>query len=162
LTPYFEINLNPNPDYFLWFVPVAILFIFFFKFQPATDSICTFIRLSRTKFLSAYFIVTLISLIGTYNVYSEHSKINDLIERGEFKVVSGCIENYKLDDVKGNSASFDLAGVNFSYNNYTRTSFFYEREYTYEVMKNGSCLEISFIPSERKNGIIKIVQLTSQ
>lgn len=117
MTPYFEINLNPNPDYFLWFVPVAILFIVFVKLQPLTDVICAFIRLSRTKFLSAYCIVTLIPLIGTYNVYSEHSKINDLIARSEFKVVSGCIENYELDDVKGHTASFDLSGVNFSYNN---------------------------------------------
>ena len=152
-------NLNPNPDYFLWFVPVVILFIVFVKFQPVTDFVCSFFRLSRTKFLSTYFIVTLISLFVTYKVYSDDVKINDMIAKGEFKVVSGCIENYKLDDVKGHTASFDLAGVNFSYNNYTRASFFYEREYNYEVMKNGSCLEISFIPFEGKNGIIKIVEL---
>jgi hypothetical protein len=78
------------------------------------------------------------------------SYIKGLIDTGEFSAVSGCIQNYRLDKIKGNTATFEIEGIEFSYNNYERTPFFYEKEFSGQVMKNGSCLEISYLPIAKK------------
>ncbi|WDD99944.1 hypothetical protein [Thalassomonas actiniarum] len=159
MSPYFEINIEPSADYFLWIFPFAFLFVVFVKLPIATDLVSSLIKVSREWFLTAYCATFVISLFATYSEYQRDSGIKALIEAGKFAVVSGCIENYRLDNVKGHTATFEVEGIEFSYNNYTNTSFFYEKEFSGNAMKNDSCLEISYLPVGKENKIIKIVLL---
>lgn len=101
-----------------------------------------------------------IALFSTYSELQQDLDVKSQIDAGEFSLVSGCIQNYRLDEVKGHTATFEVQEVEFSYNNYTRTPFFYEKELPGKVIKNGNCLEISYLTISKENKIIKIVQLT--
>ena len=160
MIPYFEINIEPDADYFLWALPVLFSFAILAKFPAVSDIATSFIKISRNWLLIIFGLLISIALFGTYSTYQQHIYIKGLIDTGKFSVVSGCIQNYRLDKIKRNTATFEIEGIEFSYNNYERTPFFYEKEFSGKVMKNGSCLEISYLPIAKKNGIIKIVQLT--
>ena len=125
-----------------------------------TDLVLSTVKISRNWLLSIFGVIFFIALFSTYSELQQDLDVKSQIDAGEFSLVSGCIQNYRLDEVKGHTATFEVQEVEFSYNNYTRTPFFYEKELPGKVIKNGNCLEISNLTISKENKIIKIVQLT--
>ena len=160
MTPYFEISLKPSIDYFLWVLPVLFLLVAFVRLPAITDLALSTVKISRNWLLSIFCVIFFIALFSTYSELEQDLGVKSQIYAGEFSLVSGCIQNYRLDEVKGHTATFEVQEVEFSYNNYTRTPFFYEKELPGKVIKNGNCLEISYLTISKENKIIKIVQLT--
>ena len=160
MTPYFEISLKPSIDYFLWVLPVLFLLVAFVRLPAITDLVLSTVKTSRNWLLSIFGVIFFIALFSTYSELQQDLDVKSQIDAGEFSLVSGCIQNYRLDEVKGHTATFEVQEVEFSYNNYTRTPFFYEKELPGKVIKNGNCLEISYLTISKENKIIKIVQLT--
>ena len=141
-------------------LPVLFLFAVFVKLPAVSDLVLSMVKISRNWLLTIFGLIFFIGLFRTYSELKQDIDIKKQIDAGEFLLVSGCIQNYRLDEVKGHTATFEVQGVEFSYNNYTRTPFFYEKELPGKVIKNGNCIEISYLPIAKENKIIKIVQLT--
>lgn len=160
MNPYFEINLDPSVDYFLWVLPALFLFAAFVKVSVVSDLVVSVVKISRNWLLTIFSLIFFIALFGTYTALQKDIGIKKQIDAGEFSIASGCIQSYSLDKVKAHTATFQVEGVEFSYNNYTRTPFFYEKELPGKVIKNGTCLEISYLTIAKENKIIKIIQLT--
>ncbi|BDF95546.1 MULTISPECIES: hypothetical protein [Pseudoalteromonas] len=147
-------------DYFLWVFPVLFLFSILIRFSAVSDLATSLVNISRNWLLTIIGFIFIIGLFVTYSELKRDSEIKKQIDAGDFSVVSGCIQNYRLDKVKRQRATFEVDGVEFSFNSYTKTPFFYEKELPGKVVKNGSCLEVSYLPISKENKIIKIVKLT--
>lgn len=147
-------------DYFLWVLPVLFLFIILIKFPAVSELATSLVNISRNWLLTIIGFIFFTGLFVTYSELKRDSEIKKQIDAGDFSVVSGCIQNYRLDKVKRQTATFEVEGVEFSFNSYTKTPFFYEKELPGKVVKNGSCLEVSYLPTIKENKIIKIVKLT--
>lgn len=160
MSPYFEINIDPSVDYFLWVFPVLLLFTILIRFSAVSDLATSLVNISRNWLLTITGFIFFIGLFVTSSELKQDSEIKKQIDAGDFSVVSGCIQNYRLDKVKRQTATFEVEGVEFSFNSYTKTPFFYEKELPGKVVKNGSCLEVSYLSITKENKIIKIVKLT--
>ena len=141
-------------------LPVLFLLVAFVRLPAITDLVLSTVKISRNWLLSIFGVIFFIALFSTYSELQQDLDVKSQIDAGEFSLVSGCIQNYRLDEVNGHTATFEVQEVEFSYNNYTRTPFFYEKELPGKVIKNGNCLEISYLTISKENKIIKIVQLT--
>ncbi|MFK3865013.1 hypothetical protein [Pseudoalteromonas rhizosphaerae] len=160
MSPYFEINIDPSVDYFLWVFPVLLLFTILIRFSAVSDLATSLVNISRNWLLTITGFIFFIGLFVTSSELKQDSEIKKQIDAGDFSVVSGCIQNYRLDKVKRQTATFEVEGVEFSFNSYTKNPFFYEKELPGKVVKNGSCLEVSYLSITKENKIIKIVKLT--
>jgi len=160
LSPYFEIKIEPSVDYFLWMFPVLFLFAILIRFSAVSDLATSLVNISRNWLLTIIGFIFFIGLFVTYSELKRDREIKKQIDAGDFSVVSGCIQNYRLDKVKRQTATFEVEGVEFSFNSYTKTPFFYEKELPGKVVKNGGCLKVSYLPTIKENKIIKIVKLT--
>ncbi|MBB1506727.1 hypothetical protein H5203_14665 [Pseudoalteromonas sp. SG41-1] len=160
MSPYFEINVDPSVDYFLWVFPALLLFTILIRFSAVSNLATSLVNISRNWLLTITGFIFFIGLFVTSSELKQDSEIKKQIDAGDFSVVSGCIQNYRLDKAKRQTATFEVEGVEFSFNSYTKTPFFYEKELPGKVVKNGSCLEVSYLSITKENKIIKIVKLT--
>jgi hypothetical protein len=147
-------------DYFLWVFPALLLFTILIRFSAVSDLATSLVNISRNWLLTITGFIFFIGLFVTSSELKQDSEIKKQIDAGDFSVVSGCIQNYRLDKVKRQTATFEVEGVEFSFNSYTKTPFFYEKELPGKVVKNGSCLEVSYLSITKENKIIKIEKLT--
>jgi hypothetical protein len=130
------------------------------RFSAVSDLATSLVNISRNWLLTITGFIFFIGLFVTSSELKQDSEIKKQIDAGDFSVVSGCIQNYRLDKVKRQTATFEVEGVEFSFNSYTKTPFFYEKELPGKVVKNGSCLEVSYLSITKENKIIKIEKLT--
>lgn len=159
MNPYFVSQINPSLDDFAWMLPVCCFYAVCVKFPILTDLFTDCTKVPRRWFLSVAGLLIVLSALGTYSRYSDSLLLKKAIEAGDFQVVTGCIDNYQIASDKNSTLSFEINSIVFSYNKASRGPFFYEKVYSGQVIKNGSCLEISYLPFKSSNAIIKIVQL---
>lgn len=140
-------------------LPVCCFYAVCVKLPIITDMVAAWTKVPRRWFLSVVGLIIVLGALGTYSQYTADLQLKKAIEAGNFQVVTGCIDNYQIASDKNSTVSFKINSIVFSYNKASRGPFFYEKVYSGQVIKNGSCLEISYLPLKNSNGIIKIVQL---
>ena len=156
---YFLSDLEPNYAPVLGLVVFGFVLLIVLLRTSFLQVISKKLRVAKNVVAGAVGCFYLLLISSTTYSTMNVGKINERFKIGALPVVEGCIDSIKV--TKGNSReeSFNVANVNFTYNDYGTAKHFFRNETpSDQFITEGRCVSIIYV-KDKINYIVKIVEL---
>lgn len=152
---YYETTISFSYlSYFIYALPIILAFALYKKIKPAYD-----LHIKTILKVDLFVFVLIICGFCLVNIFSlnKHQNHASLIQSGNYKSVSGIINEYSSEKIASRGETFSINDVQFSYNNIASPNYFFaNRNYGDGVIKNGLRANIYYLSIGNTNHIVKI------
>jgi hypothetical protein len=158
---YFESQMGLALDELLPILPIALVLFLLFKFPEISTHISGILKTSRSKILWGFSSISCVVVFRSIFSYFEIAHLQAFINEKKYEVAVGCVENYSVEvsPTKYKTERFVVENTQFELSNFTKSMYFTGEDHSDNFIRNGRCLEISYIQNGYENNIFKIVQL---
>jgi heme/copper-type cytochrome/quinol oxidase subunit 2 len=158
LSVYYEVTTNTGIDFFIKPIIIFFLIILVLKYRVLSEIVADFTKQKRSTLVRIFTTVMALWLVSFTFSYSSQIELRNLIENKEYKIVDGCVSEYRVEIPKYGTKveSFKVNGVYFEFSNYDDNLYFNGKDHLDSFLKNGQCLSIDYIQKNKTNRIVKI------